>query len=151
MSEHRRGASRALHGALATALTLLSTGIIGCRVSKESPKVPLESAIASAAPTDTADARAGHLPAPARAAIDRANAEYRAGNYAEALASYRAAVTAAPNEPAAYFGIYMVAQKQGNKALADSALRVIQASSGLSDSALRDVHVNTKTGSPHKG
>lgn len=152
MSEHPRRASRAPFSALAATLPLLVAGVIGgCHVSKEPPKVPLESAVASAAASDAPDERAGRLPAPARAAIDRANAEYRAGNYADALVDYRAAVNAAPNEPAAYFGIYMVAQKQGNKPLADSALKVIQASSGLSDSALRDVHVNTKTGSPHKG
>lgn len=148
MSEYRRGALRAFHFALVLSA---AAAVGGCNVSKEPPKIPLDSAVASAAPADSTDPHASRLSTSARNAIDVANAQYRAGNYAEALVAYRAAAKAAPNEPAPYFGIYMVAQKQGNKPLADSALKVIQASSGLTDSALRDVHVNTKTGSPHKG
>lgn len=140
MSELSRGARRALLLALSSGLTVLT--LAACTTRKEAPKVALGEA--AAAQADSSNPHADRLPPAARAAIDLANAQFRAGKYDEALKSYREAATASPDNSAAYFGIYMVAQKQGNKALADSALKVIQASSGLTDSTLRDVHLNPK-------
>jgi hypothetical protein len=102
---------------------------------------------------DTAPARAPAAAAPAtpplapemRAALDSANAEYRAGRYQTALALYRRVAAAAPGDAAPYFGIYMAATKLGNRAVADSALQVIRQNTStggevLSDSALRALH-----------
>jgi hypothetical protein len=100
---------------------------------------------------DTQEPAAVPLPAPAREALDRANAAYRAKKYAEALTGYRAAAAAAaPGEPAPYFGIYMAATALHNAPLADSAMTVIRASGSdggdmLTDSSLRDLHSRGST------
>ncbi len=85
------------------------------------------------------------LPAAAREALDSANAAYRAKAYPLALAEYRAAAAAAPNEAAPYFGIVMAATALHESAVADSAsavIRTLTQSGGqmLSDSALRHLH-----------
>ncbi len=145
MTEYSQRALRALVAGFAVAL------VVGCSVSKEPPKVPLAGASTAATQAgDTANPHADRLPPAARKAIDLANAQFRAGKYDEALKSYREAAKAAPDNSAAYFGIYMVAQKKGDKALADSALKVISAASGLNDSTVRDVHATGKMPGPPK-
>lgn len=101
--------------------------------------------------TSTAAAPAAAAPATpplapeARAALDSANAMYRAGRYQAALELYQKVAASAPGDAAPYFGIYMAAQKLGKRALADSALAVIRRNTStggdvLSDSALRALH-----------
>ena len=84
------------------------------------------------------------LPSRARVALDSGNAQLRAKRYDAALASYRVAVTEAPGHVAPEFGVYMAAKRMGNGALADSALRIINAHTGNSpawtDSAMRSAH-----------
>lgn len=84
------------------------------------------------------------LPPRARVALDSGNAQLRAKRYDAALASYRLAVTEAPGHVAPEFGVYMAAKRLGNTALADSALRIINAHTGGSpawtDSAMRRAH-----------
>jgi hypothetical protein len=90
-------------------------------------------------------ATAPPLPTAARQALDSANTAYRAKAYPLALAEYRAAAAAAPNEAAPYFGIVMAATALHEPAVADSAsavIRTLTQSGGqmLSDSALRQLH-----------
>jgi hypothetical protein len=84
------------------------------------------------------------LPPRARLALDSGNAQLRAKRYDAALASYRIAVVEAPAHVAPEFGVYMAAKRLGNNALADSALRIINAHTGGSaawtDSAMRRAH-----------
>lgn len=92
------------------------------------------------------------LPPAARTALDSGNAAYRAKAYAQALTQYRAAVAAAPDEAAPYFGIYMAAVALHNAALADSASAEIRSHTGgqmLSDSSLRHLHSGTGLPSSH--
>lgn len=111
-----------------------------CSRQAGQPKIPLGQAQAAPAAHQPSDP----LPPTARGALDKGNQEFRAGNYQVALASYREAANAAPSEAAPYFGVLMVAQKLGNKALADSASRAIAARNGeqqmLTDSAMRSLH-----------
>jgi hypothetical protein len=82
------------------------------------------SAARDAAPAqlaDSAPAGVASLGTAARSALDRGNAEYRAGRYESALAHYRAAAAAASASAAPWFGLFMAAKKLGNEALADSA------------------------------
>ena len=123
--------------------TILSTLVLAaCSREASQPKTPLGQAQAQpAAATQTV---ADPLPASARSALDQGNANYRAGKFQEALDSYRAAAKAAPTEAAPYFGVLMVAQKLGNKPLADSASRAIAERNGdrqmLTDSSMRALH-----------
>jgi tetratricopeptide (TPR) repeat protein len=86
----------------------------------------------------------GTIPIGARTALDDGNTFYRGGQYEAALASYEQAVGAAPGEAAPWYGVYMAATALGNKTLADSALRQInalgQVDGALSDSTMRDMH-----------
>jgi hypothetical protein len=107
----------------------------------------VSSTMSSGSPT------AGELSPAARAALDSGNAQFRGGKYDAALASYRAAVKEAPGHTAPEFGIYMAARKIGNAAVADSALRIINAHSGGSktwtDSAMRSAHGDRKLPPSH--
>lgn len=101
----------------------------------------MDSPAAGSVPSAEEPALAG----PAREALDRGNAAYRARSYTGALDAYRAAAAAAPGDAAPYFGIYMAAIALHDTVLADSAMRVIRAqrASGgdmLTDSSLRDLH-----------
>lgn len=85
------------------------------------------------------------LAGPAREALDRGNAAYRARNYRDALDAYRTAAAAAPEDAAPYFGIYMAATALDDTVLADSAMALIRAQRAnggdmLTDSSLRDLH-----------
>ena len=127
-------------------LTILSmVALAACSREASQPKTPL----AQAQPAAAAQSVADPLPAAARSALDQGNAEYRAGKFDAALASYRAAAKAAPSEAAPYFGVLMVAQKLGNKPLADSASQAIAERNGdrqmLTDSSMRALHA---TGQP---
>lgn len=113
-----------------------------CARTEPEPKVPLSRAAASAAPTA---AVADPLAPAARAALDAANAHFRAGRFDSALAGYTAVTRAAPENAAAYYGMFMVARKVQNAVLADSASRMIrqlasEAAPILSDSSVRAVH-----------
>ena len=96
------------------------------------------------APASSAQVAADPLPPAARSALDKGNLNFRAGKYHEALASYREAATIAPKDVAPYFGVLMVAQKLGNKPLADSASAAITERNGaaqmLSDSTMSALH-----------
>jgi tetratricopeptide (TPR) repeat protein len=59
-------------------------------------------------------------------AIDRANDAFRAGRLEEAREHYVEATRLAPDVPAGWFGLYMVADAQGDVAAADSALSVVR-------------------------
>jgi Flp pilus assembly protein TadD len=122
-------------------LTILSAVVLAaCSREAAQPKTPL----AQAQPAAATQAVADPLPSAARSALDQGNASYRAGRFQAALDSYRAAAKAAPSEAAPYFGVLMVAQKLGNKALADSASQAIAARNGdgqmLTDSSMRALH-----------
>jgi hypothetical protein len=122
------------------ALCAAAITIVACSRQASQPKVPLGQAPAPAASHQVADP----LPPAARGALDQGNQRFRAGQYEAALASYREAAKAAPSEAAPYFGVLMVAQKLGNKALADSASKAIAARDGdqqmLTDSSMRALH-----------
>ena len=67
------------------------------------------------------------LPRDAARALDSANAAFRAGRLDAALAGYRIAAARAPEHAAPYYGIFMVARRTRNAALADSATSAIRA------------------------
>ncbi|MDQ6829477.1 MAG: hypothetical protein M3081_11475 [Gemmatimonadota bacterium] len=120
---------------------------LGCGPTSDSaPRVPLgASSRGEVAATPAATTPSGPaLSPPARMALDSGNAQFRTRRYDDALASYRLAVKEAPGHTAPEYGIYMVAKQQGNAALADSALRVINAhtggSSSWTDSAMTRAH-----------
>jgi hypothetical protein len=73
------------------------------------------------APPAASTPRDASLGSAARSALERGNAEFRAGRFDVALTHYRAAVAASPGAAAPYFGIYMAAKKLSNGPLADSA------------------------------
>lgn len=131
--------------ALIPALGLLAAA---CNSSPDSaPRVPLSATMplsSTAAAPNASQPAPPPLPPLARAALDSGNAQLRAKRYDAALASYRAAVKEAPGHIAPEFGVYMVAKRQGNNLLADSALRIINAHSGGSgtwtDSAMQSAH-----------
>ncbi|HEX8723973.1 MAG TPA: tetratricopeptide repeat protein [Gemmatimonadaceae bacterium] len=138
MSESSRGASRAI--VLLALPALLAAG--ACKPAQQAPKTPLGQMTAGA--DSTANPHTTMSP-DARAALDSGNAQYRAGKYADALKSYRKSSELAPLNAAPFFGIYMAAEKLGNKALADSASAQIKRREGpttemLTDSALQEMH-----------
>jgi hypothetical protein len=120
---------------------------LSCGSSADSaPRVPLSANAPTSASTAAPSMPPGSTPLPPRAriALDSGNAQLRAKRYDDALASYRVAVKEAPGHVAPEFGVYMVAKRQGNNLLADSALRIINAHTGGSpawtDSAMRSAH-----------
>jgi Flp pilus assembly protein TadD len=122
---------------------LVATVAVGaCSRADTAPKTPLGQATPAAAVESS-------LPPAARSALDRGNAEYRAGRYESALGAYREASRAAPGDASPFFGIYMAAQKLGKQGLADSASKLIQVLSAadapvLSDSSMRKLHAGPK-------
>jgi tetratricopeptide (TPR) repeat protein len=85
------------------------------------------------------------LPPNAKAALDSGNVLYKAGKYQAALAKYELAVKYAPANAAPYYGVYMAADKLGNKKLADSAMAAFsaRASNGqdvFNDSMMKKAH-----------
>ncbi len=147
MSELSRGTVRAL-----TMMVLPALLVAACSKQAQPPKQPLSQMVAPAADSQ---ANPHETMSPeARAALDSGNAQYRAGKYAEALKSYRQSSSLAPLNAAPFFGIYMAAEKLGNKALADSATAEIKRRGNgttemLTDSALENLHA--KGAAPKKG
>ncbi len=130
---------------------------LACQTRAESaPRVPLSQtpvgnaagAQSGAQPTVPSD-----LSPPARLALDSGNAQFRSGRYRDALASYRASVKEAPGHTAPEFGVYMAARKLGNAALADSALRIVNAHTSGSptwtDSAMQSAHGSNARAASH--
>lgn len=139
MFDHIRGMRRAL--VLLAVPALLATG--ACKSQSQS-KTPLGQMVAQ--PDSTANPHTTLSP-DARAALDSGNAQYKAGRYKDALASYRKSSELAPLNAAPFFGIYMAAEKLGNKSLADSASLEIKRRQNpntemLTDSALQNLHAN---------
>jgi uncharacterized protein HemY len=138
MSELSRRALRAFTLMAVPPLLLAAA----CNKAAQQPKTPLAE---MGTPADsTANPHTTMSPA-AKAALDSGNVAYRAGKYAEALKSYRSAADQAPLNAAPFFGIYMAADKLGNKTLADSAAAEIRKRSSsttemLSDSTLQNLH-----------
>jgi hypothetical protein len=125
----------------ACGLLVVATGaLLACSPSKEPPKTPLGQAIGG----ESAAGNRTNLSPEAKLALDRGNSEFRARKYEAALAAYREAARTASGNTAPYYGIYMAAEKLGNRSLADSASRVIQQSSGAlpasHDSVMRNPH-----------
>lgn len=139
------------------AATLVLISPVACETHAESaPRVPLSQLPVGAATTAQPGAplpAPSELSAPARLALDSGNAQYRAGRYREALTSYRASVKEAPGHTAPEFGVYMAARKLGNTALADSALRIVNAhtngSATWTDSAMQSAHGEKARPAPH--
>lgn len=124
-------------------LALVTAAASACSRSQDDGKIPLAQATGASAGASTESSPRDALPPAARSAIDSGNAQYRGGRFKEALASYRSAAKAAPDNASPYFGIYMAAQKLGDQKLADSASKEINKLSGnpmLNDSSLRAVH-----------
>ncbi len=143
MSEVSRGAFRAI-----AVLALPAAVLFGAcsKSQQEQPKTPIAQMTAGA-PDSTANPHDA-MSAAAKAALDSGNVAYRAGKYADALKNYRSASEQAPLNAAPFFGIYMVAEKMGNKKLADSAGAEIRRRSNsttqmLSDSTLQSLHAAT--------
>ena len=90
------------------------------------------------------------LPHDAAAALDDANADFRAGRYDAALRGYRVAAERAPTNAAPYYGIYMVARQLRDSALADSAMAAMRArttvGATLTDSAVAAAHGGAAAG-----
>jgi len=127
---------------LAMLVLVAVSGMLACSRAQNQPKVPLgQSTAAAVSPRDA-------LSDEAKVALDKGNAEYRAGRFDAALAAYRDAAKAAPGNSAPYFGIFMAAKKLNNASLADSASGEIAAIAGanpmLSDSAMREIHERGK-------
>ena len=80
-------------------------------------------------PVSSAEQSREALPRDAARALDSANAAFRAGRLDAALAGYRRAAARAPEHAAPYYGIFMVARRTRNAALADSATSAIRARS----------------------
>ena len=128
-------ARRALPLVLVPAIATLAM-FAACSRTQPEQKAPLNAPAAQPAKDP--------LSADARAALDQANTEFRTAKYNDALTNYRKAAKLAPTEAAPYFGIFMAAQKLGNKALADSASKAIADRNGqaqmLTDASLKQLH-----------
>jgi Flp pilus assembly protein TadD len=130
---------------LAIIALIAISGVMACSRAQNQPKVPLGQTSAAAPAPSPRDA----LSDEAKAALDQGNLEYRAGRFEQALAAYRKAAKAAPDNSAPFFGIFMAAKKLGNKSLADSASSQIASLAGsnpmLSDSSMRAIHATATT------
>ncbi len=85
---------------------------------------PDDQATGSIDSTSWVEARA--LPAVVQAQLDSGNAAFRAQDYERARRHYYAASEAGPDEPAVWFGVYMVERQLGNLEAAESAMRRTQ-------------------------
>jgi len=120
----RTSSGRALRAATLAATVAAA---LACNKGKEpAPKTPLSEVSAQPGGELTAGS-SGAMSAEARVVLDSGNALYRAKKYADALAQYRIAAQRAPEDPAPYFGIYMVAGATGNKRLQDTAQAALRA------------------------
>ena len=73
------------------------------------------------------------MTAVAAARLDSGNVAFRRRAYDEALRYYRAAAVDVPAHPAPWYGLYMVGQATGNRALSDSAMQQVSGRSGGDD------------------
>lgn len=135
------------HGLHVIRFFAIALFMVACDAAPGSkPAIPVSEATRRA--VASAGGSAPHMQSPlpprARIALDSGNSQLRAKRYDAALASYRVAVTEAPGHVAPEFGVYMAAKRLGNSALADSALRIINAHTGnapqWTDSAMRSAH-----------
>lgn len=120
---------RTSSGSALRAVLLAATiaAALACGKGKEpAPKTPL-SELTAPRGGELTTGFAGGMSAEARMALNSGNELYRAKKYAGALAQYRIAAQRAPEDPAPYFGIYMVAGATGNKQLGDTALAALRA------------------------
>ena len=115
-----------------TFLVACTIAFAACAGGDEGSEVPLAQAGAQAASDSAAEVAAAHamLGPEAQAAVDSGNALFRKQQYTPALAQYRIAAAAAPQNAAPLFGIYMVASAVSNASLADSALAEIRKRNG---------------------
>jgi tetratricopeptide (TPR) repeat protein len=117
---------------------------LACAKDDSGPKTPISSTPTASAATGEATPSKNPLPEAARPFLDSANASFRAKKYDESLAQYRKAIAAAPKHPAPWYGVYMVAQKLNNTALADSAFKAVTMYStdgpSLTDTSLAKLH-----------
>lgn len=111
----------------------------------DAPKVPLGSMPPSnqaSAPGATTQLPPG-LTASAAARLDSGNIAFRLKQYDQAMRYYEAAAKDVPDHAAPWYGIYMVGEATGNKALADSATRAVAKRTGgrdLLDTGLAKAH-----------
>jgi len=99
----------------------------------EVPKTPLgATSTGSFVPGATSELPPG-LNASAAARLDSGNIAFRLKQYDQALHYYEAAAKDVPQHAAPWYGISMVGQATGNKALVDSATRAVAARSGGGD------------------
>lgn len=122
--------------------------------SESAPRVPLSQLpVGESASSPARLLSPAELSPLARTALDSGNAQFRSGRYRDALASYRVSVKEAPGHTAPEFGVYMAARKLGDAALADSALRIVNAhsanSSTWTDSAMQSAHGAKKLPGSH--
>ena len=121
---------RFLRRASMAALVMASAGVMSCGDGKDADdKVPLGSAEAAPATSGMAGVNAesaSAMTADAQAALDAGNAAYRTKDYTAALVEYEKAARLAPQHPAPWFGIYMVAQVRKDTKAADAALAEIR-------------------------
>lgn len=117
------GRARAALGVLLAAMLLAAA----CS-SPDVPKTPLGGS--SSLMRGASDPLPPGLNASAAARLDSGNVAFRLKQYDQAMHYYRAAATDVPDHPAPWYGIYMVAEAQGNRALADSATRAVAVRSG---------------------
>ncbi len=135
-------------------LAIVLVSALSACTGKEPPKVSLDQGGAANA---RAEAEGGALPSghpsidpaggislTARTQLDSGNAAFRAKSYSMALRHYREAAAAAPAHSAPWFGIFMIAQATGNKALGDSATAEVKRRTvdpaEVTDSTLRNTH-----------
>jgi len=130
-------------------------GAAGCK-AKEAPKQPLGMPRGVNAPlVDTSPEAIKNNPhrmlsPEAKAVLDSGNTLFRAKDYKGALAKYRAAAKLSPANGAPLYGIFMAADKLGDKPLADSAMREFsrrtEDASGIAgDSLMRKAHLQDTT------
>ena len=143
MSHIPRRAARRL-----VCVTFLALPLAAC--DRGSPIPGAEGTPEAAARASNGQVAAGELSPAARAALDSANAAFKAKDYETALRHYRLAAVATPNHAAPWFGINMVAQATHNQALADSAMTEVRKWSNttnphvMPDSMLQRVHKDVK-------
>ena len=101
--------------------------LVACRAGGAAEHSPEQGKQRVVAQEDTADKPLILVAGPARAALDSANALFKAKRYSHALALYREAARLAPKEPSPLLGMLMAATMLEDDKLADSirvALRV---------------------------
>jgi len=132
----RTMAIRAAVGAAMVAMVIACSG-----TGEPASKVPLAKAVADSAATSPHGNAGPMLSAAAQKALDSGNVLHRTGTalkekndaagsrklYEQALVQYRLAAKESPDHVAPWFGIQMVANEFGNKALVDSAFAAIRA------------------------